>query len=97
MATGESMIEPRPCGTCRAPVFDLAHARTGKLAPIDAEPSADGNVVINLDERTYMIIAKDTSLIRDGRVQPRHKNHWATCRDAAQWRKRYTQRFDGKP
>jgi hypothetical protein len=88
------MIDPRPCSTCRAPVFDLKHSRTGKLAPIDAEPSADGNILISREHGTYVIVsAKDRPEVK----LPMHKNHWATCRDAAQWRKRYAQRFDGKP
>jgi hypothetical protein len=77
------MTDPRPCSTCKAPVFDLKHSRTGKLAPIDAEPNPKGNIMINHEEGTYVIVSQVT-------VGERHMNHWATCRDAAHWRKRYS-------
>lgn len=72
----------RPCGTCKAPIYDLVHARTGKLAPIDAEPDPAGNIMIDLDAGSYVIVGKTTT------GAARHVNHWATCPDADRWRQR---------
>jgi hypothetical protein len=75
--------EPAKCRTCGAAIFWLKHYLTGKLAPIDAEPSPDGNVLIEGVEH-YMTMAKDLFGQSD---RPRHKNHFATCPQADQHHK----------
>ncbi len=52
-------MKARPCEACEAPVYDLAHERTGKPAPIDAMPVAHGgNVRIDLAAGTYHVLTK---------------------------------------
>jgi hypothetical protein len=71
------------CRSCGASVYWLKHHETGKLAPIDAEPVPDGNIVI--EGETYKILAKDLLALAEGFGDdiPRHKNHFATCPNAA--------------
>ncbi len=73
---------------CRRPgcgehILWVPHEDTGKVAPIDAEPVAGGNIAITIvrDEHerialgmTYRIVPKDE---REGKVL--HRNHYATC------------------
>lgn len=61
------------CKGCLAPILWRRHETTGKMAPIDAAPAEDGNVIV-VDEETYRIAGP-----LDAFTGPRHKNHWATC------------------
>ena len=53
------------------------HKRTGKPAPIEVEPSDDGNILVTGDE--YEIVPKELrDRARNGGFVLR-KNHFATC------------------
>jgi hypothetical protein len=54
-----------------------------KAMPIDAEPSADGN--INISNGTAHVLGKDENLLLPG--IPLYKSHFATCPNAKQHRK----------
>lgn len=58
------------CKGCGNRIVWRRHERTGKLAPIDAEATVDGNIVI-VDGETYRIDKTAAG--------PRFTNHWATC------------------
>jgi len=76
------------CRSCNAPVVRLRHEVTGRIAPIDREPVADGPVVVNLEAGTYRVLtaAERAGLLPiEGR---RHTNHFQTCADAERWRGR---------
>lgn len=62
------------CRGCGTRILWRRHETTGKLAPLDADPSRDGNIVI-VDADTYRILPKG----HGSGGQPRHLNHWATC------------------
>lgn len=62
------------CRHCPARIIWRRHERTGNLAPIDADATSDGNIIL-VDADTYRIATAADGL--DGR--PRFKNHWATC------------------
>ena len=87
------MSDVTQCRSCGARVYWLKNATTGLLAPIDAEPVADGNVTVDLDAGTYALLPKDLFLFEPetpGPVhqpRPRHKSHFATCTDPAKHRK----------
>jgi hypothetical protein len=74
-----------PCRSCGAAVVWLVHERTGRPAPVDAEPDPAGNVE-PLDGGRYRIAPPD---LFGG---PRHMPHYATCPDAAAWRARLEER-----
>jgi hypothetical protein len=83
-----------PCKGCGQSIAWLEHERTRKPAPIDADPSPNGNVVgidstgfpVPLGVATaYRIVGKADRerLARDG--ESLHLNHFATCEKAARF------------
>ena len=76
------------CRSCQAPVLWLEHERTAKRAPIDAEPTEVGNIVVDDVGGTYSVVAGQ---VRDNLVDagmPLHTNHFATCPQQTAWRER---------
>ncbi len=67
------------CGSCETPIYWLNHERTGKPAPIEAEPSPTGNIDIDLEAKTYRVIPRAMLAVGHG---PAHLNHFASCPDA---------------
>lgn len=73
------------CRSCGAPILWLTNEKTGKPAPIDAAPSAIGNVALVTGDR-YAVLAKGAlTLAREGGAELR-TNHWITCTDADEWK-----------
>lgn len=65
------------CEKCRAELMMVRHVKTRKLAPIEVQPSDDGNILVSGD--TYEILAKEhRARARAGGFLLR-KNHFATC------------------
>lgn len=65
------------CDKCQAEIIMVRHKRTGNLAPIEVDPSEDGNILVTGD--TYEILSKELrQRARDGGFVLR-KNHFATC------------------
>jgi hypothetical protein len=70
------------CRSCDAPI-KWAKTRAGKTIPVDAEPSADGNLVLVPDFLGGLFaLAADSDPDK-----PRHKSHFATCPNADAHRK----------
>lgn len=69
-----------PCRSCMAAIVWREHARTGAVAPIDAEPVEGGNIRLLPDGR-YEVAAEP-----DLFGEPRYVSHYATCPDADRWR-----------
>lgn len=67
---------------CGAPIIWARSMATGKLMPVDAEPVADGNIVLTED-----LLGEITAVIEPGATAPRHKSHFATCPDADRFRR----------
>ncbi len=77
------------CKRCGAPIYWLKHHRTGKLAPIDAKPSAEtGNLIIDLEDGRYFSSGRLDGLPPELLAGPqlRYTNHFATCPDRERWR-----------
>jgi hypothetical protein len=72
------------CKTCDAGVEYVPTAKNGVLIPLDAEPAADGNIVLR--NGVAHVLSKEAldALPRD---TPRWRTHFSTCRDAAKHRK----------
>lgn len=74
------------CRSCDAPVIWIKHAKTGTPAPIDAEPTPDGNVMLSGD--CYIVLGT-----AEARAEARrngfdlHTNHFQTCKDAKRWKR----------
>lgn len=76
------------CRWCGAPILWLRHATTGKPAPIDADETPNGNVLVDPLVGTYRVAAHPPAPGAAAQGPGRHKNHWATCRSAEAERRR---------
>ena len=72
--------------TCRSCGAAVTWHKTpaGNSMPLDAEPVADGNVVIEGG------LARVVGPPGEGELDlsPRYRSHFSTCQDAAKWRKK---------
>jgi len=75
-----SAPEPSRCRSCGAAVLWLRHHRTGRLAPIDAEPADNGIAILVGDDRYAIVVQATPAPIT------RYAPHYATCPQAATWR-----------
>ncbi len=69
------------CRFCGAPVFWLENETTGERAPIDADPSPDGNIEVDLPRGTYRVLSgfdRDEAVAGGERLRT---NHFQTCPD----------------
>lgn len=69
------------CKSCGAEII-WAKTRMGKVMPLDAKPSPNGNMAYAAGE-THAYTEADAKLHRD-----RYTSHFATCPDHQQWRQR---------
>jgi hypothetical protein len=74
------------CQKCAAEIVWVEHHKTHRLAPIDSQPSADGNILVTGD--LYELVPRDEreKVLRRGFVL--RKNHFATCPDAQDFKPR---------
>jgi hypothetical protein len=77
------------CRSCRKPI-QWAVTEKGRRMPIDVEPAADGNIVLQVRGRFMppLAIVRGAVLIDDNN-EKRYKSHFATCPNAAQHRKNH--------
>lgn len=71
------------CNSCPAKVLWLVNDITGKRAPIDAEPTANGNVLPNHEQGTYEIVAPVERHKYAGRL---HTSHFVSCPEGPAWK-----------
>lgn len=73
------------CKSCHALIRWVTMAATGKANPLDAEPVENGNIeVMEVRGRDIGRIVSDEARLFP---VPLYLAHWATCPDAAKWRK----------
>jgi hypothetical protein len=65
------------CRLCSVQILKVRHYKTDKWAPIEIQPSADGNVLVTGDLYEIVPKAEREGLIRRGVIL--RKNHFATC------------------
>jgi hypothetical protein len=70
------------CSTCHAPIRWAVFAASGRRAPLDYEPSPDGNLMVIGQSNGVPLIA-----IADTEDGPLYKNHFATCPQADEHRR----------
>lgn len=75
------------CRSCNAPIFWSTHPGTGKPNPIDDEAVPDGNIRLDLEAGTYVVLAG--SMLQEARARGEilHKSHFATCPNSKTHRK----------
>lgn len=74
------------CGSCSAPVI-WAITTQAKKMPVDAEPTSDGNVALEARPVGLPVARVLSTAKQFGRTGLR-KSHFATCKFAAQHRRR---------
>lgn len=81
--------EPKACSSCGAPIF-WGQLPSRKSMPVNAEPSADGNVRL-LDRRgsvlAFVLTGDELARARAAGARLR-TSHFATCANAAQHRRK---------
>lgn len=81
------------CQTCRAPIEWAKSEATGKAMPLDAEPVADGNIVITSAGAAKVLKKEDIANLLP--ETPRFVSHYTTCKQADAWRSGAMKRRDG--
>lgn len=79
--TTKTMIAEHPahCRTCGAEILWLRNDRTKRVAPIDAQPSLNGNIEIT-EAGEYHVFGEPTLFDQRQTSEPvLHLNHWVTC------------------
>lgn len=76
------------CRSCGAPVRWIRSATTGKNMPLDAEPTSDGNILIDTLGLAHVHASPTAAIERGIPDQPRYLSHFTTCPDAAAHRRR---------
>lgn len=86
-------MPPNRCRTCDARIFWAINDRTGKRSPIDDVPDPDGPIVIvSGPPPVYHVLTKAEREAGtfDGAIT--YSNHWQTCRDRDDWKRRMKER-----
>ena len=81
MTTLEAPVDR--CRSCHAPIR-WVRTRRGELMPLDADPVADGNVILDDDGRA-VVLGNQLPLAQPTRYRP----HFASCPHADQWRTKH--------
>lgn len=71
------------CRSCRAPIRWVRMSSSGKMNPLDAQPSEQGSVRIGENE-TGTVVPKEDRV--EG--EPLYLSHFATCPNAKTFRKK---------
>lgn len=82
-------LKTEKCRSCGAAVAWVITAPKGKRMPIDPEPVADGNIILQLGAVNSQVPPLATTLAKGASTElPRYKSHFATCPNAKQHRKK---------
>jgi NTP pyrophosphatase (non-canonical NTP hydrolase) len=73
-----------PCSTCGSPMLWTLTSATGKRQPLDATPSAGGDITVEIEDGGAVLRSTHWGTPHAGG----HKTHFATCPHAAQHRRR---------
>jgi hypothetical protein len=73
------------CRSCRRPVYWCVTG-TGAAMPVDVEPVANGNIQLHRNGERILAVYLTGDLTKV--PGPRRVSHFATCKDAKNWRKR---------
>lgn len=57
------------------------------MAPIDATPNHEGNIVISLGAGVYRVVPNERLAIMQAEGGPLYTNHFQTCSAAAVWKR----------
>lgn len=76
------------CRNCGKAVY-WCKTNTGKIMPVDAEPSEDGNIILERNALGQVANVLNLADLATARAQGKrlHKSHFVTCPNAANHRK----------
>lgn len=77
-------LQQSACRSCGAAIVWAVSTSSGKRMPLDAEPTAQGNVILDSATEPYSAVVQ-RGPIADGSG---HLSHFVTCPNAASWRKK---------
>lgn len=69
------------CSSCGAPIL-WRRTTTNRPIPLDAEPVPNGNIILQPEGRITVLGPLDVL----SSALPRYVSHFATCKDATDWR-----------
>lgn len=78
------------CRTCRSEIVWGTDASTRSLMPVDADPSPNGNISVWVDAAGaahLVTLSRAKASATRAAGKELHLSHFASCPDAAQWRK----------
>jgi hypothetical protein len=86
--TGVEEPPPAACRSCGAPVLWITVHPGGRRMPVDAEPVAGGNLLVDLVARRGLVLTADhlAVVLEETPDEPLYRSHFATCPDAILWR-----------
>jgi hypothetical protein len=73
------------CRTCNMPIIWAVTSRLRDM-PVDAEPSPDGNIRLEVREGQIQPMARVLSVAEQFGKKSLRKSHFATCPQAGRWR-----------
>lgn len=73
------MMKRARCDKCAAPVIWVRHVDTQRAAKIDAQPAADGNIMLHDDGEHYQILSGELLASARNREWPLYINHRGSC------------------
>lgn len=76
------------CFSCGAEIV-WAVTTKGNRMPVDAQPSSDGNILLERrpDGALIAVVSEPGGLELPGLAAPRYKSHFATCPNASEHRR----------
>ena len=74
------------CEKCGKQINWLNHKTSDKPAPIEAEPNANGNILIKGNQ--YRIATNDERELAKTKGHPLYLNHFASCEFAQEFRRK---------
>lgn len=70
------------CKSCPTEIRWMKHAKTGKPAPIESRPSANGNIRIHPHRPVYVVLNAERAADAREAGEELYLNHFATCEKA---------------
>lgn len=75
------------CSKCAVEILWLTHIATRRASPIEATPSANGNLVIDRNRALYRLASQAEIKWAKAESKNLYINHFATCKFAKSFRK----------
>lgn len=86
---------PYQCQKCKKEVLWLKHKDTNKPAPIEAEPSENGNIFVH--GKLYRLATAEEIIKAKEIGKPLYLNHFASCEFAREFSKKKPKAAAAKP